>query len=188
MVAALIPGVGPITAIGLLAGAFAGAAGAGIGAAAGGRAESAMTDGLPEDELFVYEDALRKGRSVVIVSAEDEAEASRFRELLKAEGAEGIDAAREQWWIGLRGAEQEHYSPDGKKFGDDEKFYRMGFESALHARSRCKEYDQVMGEMTAQIEDLERQYPGVKVAEPFRRGYERGRDYYQQLCDERRAA
>jgi hypothetical protein len=188
MVAALIPGVGPITAIGLLAGAFAGAAGAGIGAAAGGRAENAMTDGLPEDELFVYEDALRKGRSVVIVSAEDEAEASRFRELLKAEGAEEIDAAREQWWIGLRGAEQEHYSPDGKKFGDDEKFYRVGFESALHARSRCKEYDQVMGEMTAKIEDLERQYPGVKVAEPFRRGYERGRDYYQQLCDERRAA
>jgi hypothetical protein len=188
VVAALIPGVGPITAIGLLAGAFAGAAGAGIGAAAGGRAENAMTDGLPEDELFVYEDALRKGRSVVIVSAEDEAEASRFRELLKAEGAEEIDAAREQWWIGLRGAEQEHYSPDAKKFGDDEKFYRMGFESALHARSRCKEYDQVMGEMTAQIEDLERQYPGVMVAEPFRRGYERGRDYYQQLCDERRAA
>jgi hypothetical protein len=188
VVAALIPGVGPITAIGLLAGAFAGAAGAGIGAAAGGRAENAMTDGLPEDELFVYEDALRKGRSVVIVSAEDEAEASRFRELLKAEGAEEIDAAREQWWIGLRGAEQEHYSPDGKKFGEDEKFYRMGFESALHARSRCKEYDQVMGEMTAQIEDLERQYPGVNVAEPFRRGYERGRDYYQQLCDERRAA
>src|ERR1700735_2145854 len=109
MVAALIPGVGPITAIGLLAGAFAGAAGAGIGAAAGGRAENAMTDGLPEDELFVYEDALRKGRSVVIVSAEDEAEASRFRKLLKAEGAEEIDAAREQWGVGLRGAEQEHY-------------------------------------------------------------------------------
>jgi hypothetical protein len=64
----------------------------------------------------------------------------------------------------------------------------MGFESALHARSRCKEYDQVMGEMTAQIEDLERQYPEVKPAEPFRRGYERGRDYYQQLCDERRVA
>jgi hypothetical protein len=188
VVATLIPGVGPITAIGLLAGAFAGAAGAGIGAAAGGRAENAMTDGLPEDELFVYEDALRQGRSVVIVSAENDAEASRIRRLLKTDGAEEIDAAREQWWIGLRGAEQEHYSSDGKKFGDDEKFYRMGFESAQHARTRCKEYDQVMGEMTAQIEDLEREYPGQNVAEPFRRGYERGRDYYQRLCDESRAA
>lgn len=188
VVAALIPGVGPITAIGLLAGAFAGAAGAGIGAAVGGKAENAMTDGLPEDELFVYEDALRKGRSVLIVMAEDGAEAARFRELLKAEGAEEIDAAREQWWIGLRGAEQEHYSSDGKNFGDDEKFYRMGFESALHARTRCKEYDQVMGEMNAQIEDLESEYPGASVAEPFQRGYERGRDYYQHLCEERKAA
>ncbi|MFZ0318496.1 MAG: hypothetical protein WAL56_05165 [Candidatus Sulfotelmatobacter sp.] len=188
IVASLIPGVGPITAMGLLAGAFVGAAGAGAGAAVGGRAENAMTDGLPEDEMFVYEDALRKGRSVLIASAEDENEAERFRELLKAEGAEEVDAAREQWWIGLRGAEQEHYLPEGRKFGDDEKFYRMGFESALHARTRCKEYDQVMGEMTAQIEDLEREHPGVNVAEPFQRGYERGRDYYQHLCDEKKAA
>jgi hypothetical protein len=188
VVAALIPGVGPITAIGLLAGAFAGAAGAGIGAAAGGKAENAMTDGLPEDEMFVYEDALRKGRSVLIVTTEAGAEAARFRELLKAEGAEEVDAAREQWWIGLRGAELEHYSSTGRKFGDDEKFYRMGFESALHARSRCKEYDQVLGEMTVQIEELERQHPGMNVGEPFQRGYERGRDYYQRLCDERKAA
>jgi hypothetical protein len=188
VVAALIPGVGPITAIGLLAGAFAGAAGAGVGAVAGGKAENFMTDGLPEDELFVYEDALRKGRSVLIVTGQEGVETSRFRELLKAEGAEEIDAAREQWWIGLRGAEQEHYSSDGKNFGENEKFYRLGFESALHARTRCKEYDQVLGEMTAQMEDLERQYPGKNVAEPFQRGYERGRDYYQQLCDERKVA
>lgn len=188
VVAVLIPGVGPITAIGLLAGAFAGAAGAGLGAVAGGKAEDSMTDGLPEDEVFVYEDALRKGRSVLIVLAEDEAQAALVRELLKAEGAEEVDAAREQWWVGLRETEREHYSSDGRKFDQNEKFYRMGFESALHARTRCKEYDQVMGEMTAQIEELERQYPGEKLDEPFRSGYERGRDYYQQLCDERRAA
>ncbi len=108
--------------------------------------------------------------------------------MLKAEGAESVDAAREQWWIGLRGAEHEHYSKFGRNLSDDEKFYRLGFESALHARTRCKEYDQVMAEMTAEIEELERQYPGAEVAEPFRRGYERGRDYYQRLCSESRAA
>lgn len=188
LIIAAIPGVGPITAIGLLGSAVLGAAGAAIGAAAGGKLENSMTQGLPEDELFVYEDALRKGRSVVIALADDEAKASLLRELLKAEGAEAVDAAREQWWIGLRGAEQEHYSTLGKNFGDDEKFYRLGFESALHARTRCKEYDQVLGEMTAQIENLERQHPGVQLAEPFTRGYERGRDYYQQLCDKSRAA
>jgi hypothetical protein len=188
IVAALIPGVGPITAIGLLAGAFVGAAGAGVGAVVGGRSENFMTDGLPEDELFVYEDALRKGRSVLIVMADDAAEAGRYRGLLKAEGAEEIDAAREQWWVGLRPTEHEHYSSTGKNFGENEKFYRMGFESALHARTRCKEYDQVLGEMTAQMEDIEQQHPGENVGEPFQRGYERGRDYYQQLCNERKAA
>jgi hypothetical protein len=188
IVAALIPGVGPITAIGLLGGAVLAAAGASVGAAAGAKMENAMTDGLPEDELFVYEDALRQGRSVLIALAEDENEASTLRELLKTQGAESVDAAREQWWIGLRGAEQEHYSKFGRNLSDDEKFYRLGFESALHARTRCKEYDQVMNEMNAQIEELEGQYPGAEVAEPFRRGYERGRDYYQRLCDESKAA
>jgi hypothetical protein len=188
VVAALIPGVGPITALGLLGGAVLAAAGASIGAVAGSKLENAMTEGLPEDELFVYEDALRQGRSVLIALVEDEAEASRVRDLLKAEGAEAVDAAREKWWIGLRSAEQEHYSTFGKNLSEDEKFYRMGFESALHARTRCKEYDQVLAEMTVEIEELERQNPGAEVAEPFRRGYERGRDYYQRLCDERKAA
>ena len=188
LIAALIPGVGPITAIGLLGGALVAAAGAGVGAVAGGKLENAMTDGLPEDELFVYEDALRKGRSVVIALAKDDLEASRVRGLLDAEGAEAVDSAREQWWIGLRSAEQEHYSGQGRTFGDDEKFYRLGFEAALHARTRCKEYDQTLAEMSVKIEELERQHPGIDVAEPFRKGYERGRDYYQQLCNESKAA
>jgi len=108
--------------------------------------------------------------------------------LLTVEGAETVDAARDKWWIGLRSAEREHYSSRGRNFGTDEKFYRLGFESALHARTRCKEYDQVLGEMSAQIEELERQYPDSEVAEPFTRGYERGRDHYQQICDKPRAA
>ncbi|MFZ0284912.1 MAG: hypothetical protein WAL32_06750, partial [Terriglobales bacterium] len=188
ILAAIIPGVGPVTAIGLLGGALVGAAGAEVGARAGEKLEDSMTEGLPEDELFVYEDALRKGRSVVVAMAEDEASASRFRELLKVEGAESVDAAREQWWIGLRSAEKEHYSSLGRNFSEDEKFYRLGFESALHARTRCKEYDQVLSEMSAQVEDLERQYPGVNAGEPFTHGYERGRDYYQAICNESKAA
>lgn len=186
--AALIPGVGPVTAIGLLGAAILGAAGAGAGAVAGEKMENATTEGLPEDELFVYEDALRKNRSLVIVQADNDSMASRVQEALEVEGAESVNAAREQWWIGLRSAEREHYSTLGRNFTDDEKFYRMGFESALHARTRCKEYDQVMNEMSAQIEDLKREYPGKNVEEPFTKGYERGRDYYQQCCNESRAA
>jgi hypothetical protein len=188
LVAALVPGVGPITAIGLLGGAVLAAAGAAVGAVAGGKSENFLTEGLPEDEIFVYEDALRKGRSVVIAMAHDESEAVRFRELFKTEGAESVDAAREQWWIGLRSAEEEHYSSHSRNFSNDEKFYRLGFEAALHARTRCKEYDQVLAEMDSKIEDIERAHPGMEAGEPFRKGYERGRDYYQQLCDESKAA
>jgi len=188
LIAAVVPGVGPVTAVGLLGAAILSAAGASLGAVAGGSLENFMTEGLPEDEIFVYEDALRKGRSVVIALAEDAAEAGSFRKLLKSEGAEAIDAAREQWWIGLRSAEQEHYLTFGRDFRDDEKFYRLGFEAALHARSRCKEFDQVSAEMASDLEDLERQYPGIEVAEPFTRGYQRGREHYQHLCEESRAA
>lgn len=66
VMAAIVPGIGLVTAIGLLGGAVLAAAGASIGAVAGGKLENSMTEGLPEDELFVYEDALRKGRTVVI--------------------------------------------------------------------------------------------------------------------------
>jgi hypothetical protein len=188
LIAALIPGVGPITALGLLGGAVLAAAGASVGAVAGGKLEDSMTEGLPEDEIFVYEDALRKGHSVVVALADGDDAAARYREVLKTEGAEAVDAAREQWWIGLRSAEQEHYSKVGRNFSEDEQFFRLGFEAAMHARSRCKEYDQVLAEMDAKIEDIERQYPGKDVAEPFRHGYERGRDHYQELCNQSKAA
>src|ERR1700682_2401447 len=113
---ALIPGVGPITALGLLGAAIAGVAGASVGAAVGDKLEKSTIEGLPEDEIFVYEDALRKGHSVVIALADDEDSAKRLREIMKREGAESVDAAREQWGIGLRSAEERHYSESGRKF------------------------------------------------------------------------
>ena len=139
--AAVIPGVGPVTALGLLGAAILGAAGATVGAAAGESLENSMAKGLPEDEIFVYEDALRKGRTVVVAIADDDDAGEALREVLTTQGAESVDAAREQWWIGLRSSEREHYSTSGKDFAGDEKFYRMGFEAALHAKMRCREFD-----------------------------------------------
>ena len=183
---ALVPGLGPVTALGLLGAAILGAAGATVGAIVGGKVEEASSQGLPEDEIFVYEDALRKGRSVVVALAENEEAASRLRRLMKNQGAESIDAAREQWWIGLRSAEESRYSKSSRNFSDDEQFFRLGFEAAMHARTRCKEFDQVSAEMDADLEDVRQRYPGMDVEEPFTRGYQRGREHYQQLCDEQR--
>lgn len=188
LLVALIPGVGPISALGLLGAAILGAAGATAGAAVGGKVETSTSEGLPHEEIYVYEDALRKGRSVVIALTESEESASSLRDLLRANGAETIDDARQQWWVGLRDVEESHYSRSGSKsgrnFAGDEKFYRMGFEAALHARTRCLEFDQASGEMNAALEDLQRKYPGVDLEEAFATGYQRGLDYYQRVCDE----
>jgi hypothetical protein len=185
---ALVPGLGPVTAVGLLGAAILGAAGATIGATVGNELENSTAEGLPEDEIFVYEDALRQGRSVVLVLAGDKQQASLLRELLKTQGAESIDAAREQWWVGLRTAEEGHYSQSGKSFAQDEEYFRRGFEAALHARTRCMEFDQVSAAMGAALEDVQREHPGAEVEAAFTRGYQRGREHYQQLCDETRKA
>ena len=181
---ALIPGLGPVTALGMLGAALVGAAGAVVGGTVGKKAEESMTEGLPEDEIFVYEDALRKGRSVVVALAENDEEATQIRELLKSEGAESVDAAREQWWIGLRSAEESRYPKSTRSFSEDEQFFRLGFEAAMHAKTRCMEFDQVSGAMNAALEDVQRRHPGAQVEEPFVRGYQRGREHYQQLCDD----
>jgi len=64
----------------------------------------------------------------------------------------------------------------------------MGFEAALHAKMRCREFDQVSGEMNSSLEDVQKQYPNVDVSDAFLAGYQRGRDYYQSVCDESKAA
>jgi len=176
---AVIVGVGPVLVGGFLGAAILGATGAGIGVAAGAKLEQFLSEGLPEDEIYVYEDALRQGRSVVIALADDDRTAESIRASMTQHDVETIDAARERWWIGLRSAEKEHYDGSGGSFGRDEIFYRRGFQAALHARTRGKEYDQVLNEMAQDIEDLEKQYPGSDVEKAFRRGYERGRAHFE---------
>ncbi len=181
---ALVPGVGPITAVGLLGAAILGAAGATIGATTGSKVERDSSQGLPEDEIFVYEDALRKGRSVVVALGADHDSELTIRDLFKRSGAESIDAAREQWWIGLRSAEEGRYPKSSRSFSEDEQFFRLGFEAAMHAKTRCMEFDQVSGAMNAALEDVQRRYPGAQVEDAFIRGYQRGREHYQQLCED----
>ena len=63
----IIPGVAPILAIGTVAAVFAGAGGAIGGAAFGEYMEDSLNGGLPKDELTLYQDALRKGWSILMV-------------------------------------------------------------------------------------------------------------------------
>jgi len=171
---AFIPGVGPVIAIGLAAEALLGVAGAVVGAAVGGAVENALSQGLPKDEIFVYEDALRQGRTVLIILTEGDTQADAVREVLAQAGAESIDAAREQWWIGLRDAEAEVYTAHGLDFTPDEAAYRQGFEAALHLETSGKAHEEVRGY-------LQTHYPDTYDGEAFRRGYARGRAYHEAL-------
>lgn len=174
----LVPGVGPIIAAGVLAAAVLGIGGAVAGAAAGDALEEELAPGLPHDELFVYEDALRKGRSVVIAFV-DEDNGDRIRKLFADTGAESIDAAREDWWIGLRDAEREHYTAQGRDFNADEISYRRGFEAALNSRFRGRDYKDVAPE-------LKQFFAESGTDEAFQRGYERGVQY-QRRCEAKAA-
>jgi len=165
-----VPGVGPVLAIGLAGGIL----GAVAGGAAGGALESATTEGLPEDELYVYEDALRQGHSVVVAIGEDDQQAEAVRGALEDAGAESIDRAREMWWLGLRDMEKETYQAQGGDFDEDERYFRCGFEAAQHSSNRGKSYEHCR----ARLGHL---YPGTHESEPFRRGYKRGLAYFEAL-------
>jgi hypothetical protein len=169
-----IPGVGPILAAGIIGAALLGAGGATIGATTGGAVEDEIAPELPHDELFVYEDALRQGKSVVIGVTDDETQTEAGRTVLAQSGAESLDAARESWWVGTRDAEAEEYTGQGKDFSTDEPVYRRGFEAALHPHARGKSFDE-------SADALSKRYSDDYSHEAFRRGYERGQSYNQSL-------
>lgn len=169
----LLPGVGPVVAVGIAAAAILGAGGAVAGAAAGKGLEDHLFTGLPEDEVFFYEDALRRGHAVIIAFTEDDEQQEAVRRLLQESGAESLDAARESWWLGLRRAEQQHYQAAGDDFQRDERCYRHGFEAALRPSMRGKPYEEV-------VELLREHYPDASDT-LFRRGYERGQVHFNSL-------
>jgi hypothetical protein len=176
---ALVPGVGPVMAIGLAAAAILGVGGAVAGAAAGSALENTLSEGLPKDELFIYEDALRQGRTVLIVLLDQEGQGDMVRDVLAQAGAESLDAAREHWWLGMRDAEAESYSAQGGDFSRDEVLYRRGFEAALHVETAGKSYGEA-------LEYLQTRHPDIYREEAFRLGYVRGQAYQESLRKQHR--
>ena len=164
----ILPGIGPIVTLSLSAGG--GIGGALVGALGGSAAERSLSTGLPRDELFVYEDALRQCRTVVMAQAESRDEAQLARDVMERNGAESIDAAREKWWIGLRDAEAAAY---GDEFAAEEGTYRAGFESAV---GRCRGRD-----FESARDELRSCHPDLCEHEAFRRGYTRGQEYLRSL-------
>jgi len=180
VLSALVPGIGTVTAIGLAALSILGLVGGAVaGAVAGGALEDTLANGLPKDELYVYKDALRRGRTVLIALVEDAERVTSVRTALDQAGAESLDAARAQWWVGTRDAEAEAYHATGGDFSRDEDVYRRGFEAALRTEVAGKPYQEA-------VEYVRLRDADVYNTEAYRRGYERGRAYLQGLTDKPR--
>ena len=172
-----IPGVGPVIAFGMIGAALLGTLGAAAGAAVGDQLEEQLGEGVPHEDVFLYEDSLRHGRSILIAYVEDD-RADEARDALEDSGAADIETLREEWWEELRDDERAYYHTDGRDFDRDEVSYRRGFQAALHPRLRGKGYSDVEN-------DLKTTYNGGELDTAFREGYERGLAYHSKNSERR---
>ena len=162
-----IPGIGPLIAFGMVGAALLGLVGAAAGSAVGDTVEEGLGEGIPHEDVYLYEDALRHGHSVVLAYVEEGDQADRAAEIMQDAGAEDLDVLRENWWQELRDDERAHY---GEGFDRDEENYRRGYTAALHPKRRGKRYTEVES-------DLISAYTGSVLDRPFQAGYERGQGY-----------
>ena len=101
LVAAALNGMGALGRTAWFVAALCGTLGAVIGGFAGGRLEERLSTGLPKDEIYFYEEALRRGRSVVFAFASGAREEEIAKRALERAGANSLDAGDESWRVGL---------------------------------------------------------------------------------------
>lgn len=127
-----------------------------------------MTTGVPHDDLFRSEEALRRGPSVLIADTEDPGRAAAIRRGLKTAWGQPMDGFGNSWWSGLREFERAYYEATTRRsFEEAELAYRRGYEVALHRNYQGRSYDEV-------AQELRERHGDPVLAEDFRRGYERG--------------
>ena len=162
-----VPGIGPLIAFGMVGAGLLGIVGAAAGSVVGDTIEENLGEGIPHEDVYLYEDALRHGHSVLLAYVEEGEQSDRAEEVVRNAGAEDLDTLRENWWQEVRENEKTHYGSD---FDRDEDSYRRGYQAALHPRRRGKAYSDVE-------EDLTTAYTGTVLDRPFQSGYERGQSY-----------
>ena len=104
LVSLVVPPVGAAAIAGIAGGALLGAGG---GAVAGDVVEEKLSFGIPHDELVLYEEAVRRGRALLVAATETAEEADAARGAMAAAGAQSVDAAREDWAVGLHDTDGE---------------------------------------------------------------------------------
>jgi hypothetical protein len=174
----VVPGIGPVLAFGMVGAALLGIVGATAGAAVGDTLENELGEGVPHEDIYLYEDALRHGHSVILVYTESDDQSEKAEDALTRAGAMDLDELRENWWDELRDGERAHYHHDGRDFDRDEESYRRGFQAALHPQRRGKAYSEVE-------QDLRTSHGGDELDTAFREGYERGLAHQGKVSEAR---
>ena len=148
------------------------------GAAVGDTIEEELGEGIPHEDLYLYEDSLRHGHSVVIAYTETDDQTDKAEGIFERSGAEDLDVLRDNWWNELRDNERAHYHHDDRDFDQDEINYRRGFQTALHPKHRGKAYTEVE-------QDLKALYNDPELDTAFRSGYERGQAHHSKIVETR---
>jgi outer membrane lipoprotein SlyB len=174
LVSLMIPGVGPIVAIGALA--FGGSFGALAGGVVGNAVQMTSEPAVPLENHFFYEEALRQGAQVLVIQINDDKQEECARNILAKHGAENATQAREQWWQQLRANEASEYANIDGPLPMVEARYRQGFEAALDVRLRGKTPEE-------KETFLAQHHSAVAQDEAFRRGFTRGESYYKALVE-----
>src|SRR6188474_2700768 len=136
----IVPGIGPLLAFGMVGAALLGTVGAAAGSAVGDTVEEELGEGIPHEDVYLYEDALRHGHTVLLAYADEGDQSDKAGEVMRSAGAEDLDVLRENWWQELRDDERTRYTGD---FDQDEENYRRGYTAALHPRRRGRAYSDV---------------------------------------------
>jgi hypothetical protein len=90
----LVPGVGPIFAVGVGAGALLGLGGAVAGGVLGGESEKDLDTGVPKDDILLFRALLKRGRSVIIASTDLDETAEAVHVTMKRHSGQDVAEAR----------------------------------------------------------------------------------------------
>lgn len=170
----LLPGLGPVIGVGMLASGLIGVA---LGAAAGAAVDR-HTHGVPNEDLYFFEETVREGGAVLIVEARDSTQETQARNLIERSGGRAGQTVRRDWWQRRRDQERDFLRSRGHELEPIESDYRSGFEAALHPTTRGRDYDQVV----AYVETC---YPGPCRTAAFRVGYDRGQEFFRESVQAR---
>ncbi len=93
-IAAVLPGIGPLIAVGPIAAAIGGAA---VGTAAGGIIGLLKEYGVPEDEAEFYAEGVRRGGALLTVHGVSEDREDVAEKIFKESGAVGVEELAQEY-------------------------------------------------------------------------------------------